>query len=305
MVDLRPTIQGNDGLEFEVRYCVGGVLSPTLANVFLHHAFDSWMAVELPHIRFERYCDDVIVHCASERQARYLRDRIARRLAGWKLKLNDAKTSIVYCKDDDRRGSYPRRRFDFLGYTFRPRLSKSRFGKHFVNFTPAVSDEAAKAIRQEIRRWHLHRRSDKTLGDLARMFNPIVQGWINFYGPTSPGCIRLSGRSTSTWSVGPWGSIGGCAAGSGGRGSGWRASPGVSPISSPTGGSACGREAGQWEPDEPRGSRRVLREPGGEISPGHSPGLLEKASNEGTSRNDGIGGGFPTASRRERRGRPD
>lgn len=176
MVDLRPTIQGNDGLEFEVRYCVGGVLSPTLANVFLHHAFDSWMAVELPHIRFERYCDDVIVHCASERQARYLRDRIARRLAGWKLKLNDAKTSIVYCKDDDRRGSYPRRRFDFLGYTFRPRLSKSRFGKHFVNFTPAVSDEAAKAIRQEIRRWHLHRRSDKTLGDLARMFNPIVQG---------------------------------------------------------------------------------------------------------------------------------
>lgn len=160
----------------------GSSISPMLANIFLHYAFDTWMQKDFPHIRFERYCDDVIVHCVSEKQARFIRDRIARRLASWKLQLNLAKTQIVYCKDEDRRGSYPRQRFDFLGYTFRPRLSKSRYGKHFVNFTPAVSDDAAKAVRREIRSWGMHRRSDKSLTDLARMFNPIVQGWINYYG---------------------------------------------------------------------------------------------------------------------------
>jgi RNA-directed DNA polymerase len=160
----------------------GSAISPLLANVFLHYAFDSWMAEEFPHIRFERYSDDVIVHCASERQARFVRDRIAQRLAGWRLRLNRAKTRIVYCKDADRPGSHEHERFDFLGYTFRPRLSRSKFGKHFVNFTPGVSDGAAKGMRQQIRRWRLHDRSDKTLEDLARMFNPIVQGWINYYG---------------------------------------------------------------------------------------------------------------------------
>ncbi|MGH7427576.1 MAG: group II intron maturase-specific domain-containing protein, partial [Candidatus Methylomirabilaceae bacterium] len=96
--------------------------------------------------------------------------------------MNPAKTRIVYCKDADRPGSYEHEQFDFLGYTFRPRLSRSKVGKHFVNFTPAVSNDAATALRREIRRWRLHDRSDKTLEDLARMFNPIVQGWINYYG---------------------------------------------------------------------------------------------------------------------------
>ncbi|HEV8628211.1 MAG TPA: group II intron reverse transcriptase/maturase, partial [Acidimicrobiia bacterium] len=100
----------------------GSAISPLLANVFLHYALDSWMAEEFPHIRFERYSDDVIVHCASERQARFVRDHIAQRLAGWKLRVNRAKTRIVYCKDADRPGSHEHERFDFLGYTFRPRL---------------------------------------------------------------------------------------------------------------------------------------------------------------------------------------
>jgi RNA-directed DNA polymerase len=160
----------------------GSSISPLLANLFLHYAFDAWMQRELPHIRFERYCDDVIAHCVSERQARYVRDRIARRLAACGLRLNPAKTRIVYCKDADRNGSYEHERFDFLGFTFRPRLSKSRFGKHFVNFSPAVSDDAVKAMGRELRSWRLHNRSDKTLTDLARMFNPIVRGWINYYG---------------------------------------------------------------------------------------------------------------------------
>jgi len=160
----------------------GSAISPLLANLFLHYCFDSWMVRTFPGVWFERYCDDSVVHCRSERQARFIRDAIARRLAECGLELNEAKSHIVYCKDDDRRGSYEQEQFDFLGYTFRPRRSKNRWGKYFVNFTPAMSNAAGKAIRHEIRTWRINMRSDKTLEDLARMFNVIVQGWINFYG---------------------------------------------------------------------------------------------------------------------------
>jgi RNA-directed DNA polymerase len=160
----------------------GSAISPLLANLFMHYAFDCWMQRAFPHIRFERYCDDVVVHCTSEQQARDVRDAIAQRLAECRLEMHQEKTRIVYCKDGNRRGSYEHERFDFLGYTFRPRLSTSRYGKHFVSFVPAVSDEAAKAIRRTIRGWKLDERSDKTLGDLAWISNAIVQGWINYYG---------------------------------------------------------------------------------------------------------------------------
>ena len=160
----------------------GSAISPLLANMFLHHAFDAWMAREYPAVPFERYCDDIIVHAASERHARLLWAAIAKRLAECGLQLNERKTRIVYCKDDDRRGSYEHTSFDFLSYTFRPRLSKSKFGKHFVNFSPAVSGAAKTRMRREMRRWRLHLRPDKTLTDLARMFNVVLQGWINYYG---------------------------------------------------------------------------------------------------------------------------
>jgi RNA-directed DNA polymerase len=160
----------------------GGVISPLLANLFLHYAFDEWMRRNFPGIPFERYADDAIVHCRSEKQAQWLRKQIVKRLAECKLELHPKKTKIVYCKDDDRRGNYPNEKFDFLGYTFRPRRSKNRWGKCFVNFTPAVSDKAAREIRRTMRSWRLHLRSDKTLEDLSRMFNPILRGWINYYG---------------------------------------------------------------------------------------------------------------------------
>jgi RNA-directed DNA polymerase len=160
----------------------GSAISPLLANTFLHYAFDLWMAREHPGVLFERYCDDVIVHARSEQQARELRAAIASRLAGCGLELNERKTRIVYCKDANRRGSHEHESFDFLGYTFRPRLSKSRHGAHFVNFSPAISGEAGKRIGREIRRWRLHRWSDKTLTDLARSINVIVRGWNNYYG---------------------------------------------------------------------------------------------------------------------------
>jgi RNA-directed DNA polymerase len=160
----------------------GSAVSPLLANLFMHYAFDAWMGRTYPHTRFERYCDDVVVHCLSEGQARSVRDALARRLSECGLELNEEKTRIVYCKDDDRKGSSEHERFDFLGYTFRPRRSKNRLGKYFINFAPAVSNDACKAMRREIRSWRLNVRSDKTLGDLARMFNIVVQGWINYYG---------------------------------------------------------------------------------------------------------------------------
>src|SRR3989454_6089401 len=108
--------------------------------------------------------------------------KIAARLKECGLELHPEKTKIVYCKDDDRRRMYPNEKFDFLGYTFRPRRSKNRKGKFFINFSPAVSDKAVKAIRAEIRSWDLHRRSDKRIEDLSRMFNPKIRGWLQYYG---------------------------------------------------------------------------------------------------------------------------
>ncbi len=191
----------NDHLELEIAYCVGGVISPLLANLFMHYAFDSWMQREFPSIGFERYCDDVVAHCKSERQARYVRDAIARRLAECRLEMHPEKTRIVYCKDSDRTGSYEHERFDFLGYSFRARLSKSKTGRRFVNFTPAVSAEATKEIGQRIRNWHLHKRSDETLEDLARMANTIVQGWINYYGQFCPSALHPSLRRINEYLI--------------------------------------------------------------------------------------------------------
>ena len=160
----------------------GSAISPLLANLFMHYAFDTWMAREFPTIQFERYCDDTVVHCGSEAQAHRVRDAIAARLEQVGLQLHPDKTRIVYCKDADRRDDHEVTSFVFLGYEFRPRLAKSRTGHHFVSFLPAVSTAAKKAMGAEIRSWHLARRSDKSLDDLARMFNSIVQGWINYYG---------------------------------------------------------------------------------------------------------------------------
>lgn len=160
----------------------GGVASPLLANLFLHYAFDKWMEREYPAIPFERYADDAVCHCKSEAQAVALKQALEARMQEVGLELHPEKTRIVYCQDDDRREDYPHIAFDFLGYTFRPRRSKNRWGKFFINFSPAISNKAAKGIRQRTRRWRWPLRSDKSLEDLSRMFNPIIQGWINYYG---------------------------------------------------------------------------------------------------------------------------
>ncbi len=160
----------------------GGVISPLLANLFLHYAFDAWMGKNHPEIPFERYADDIICHCETEEQAESLRAALEERFRQCNLELHPEKTRIVYCKDSGRKGGHTQEKFDFLGFTFRPRLAKSRWGEYFVGFMPAISNKAAEKISQRIRSWRVHLRTDKTLEDLARMFNPVTCGWINYYG---------------------------------------------------------------------------------------------------------------------------
>lgn len=181
---LEAPLQREDGtiIERDRGTPQGSAISPFLANLFLHYAFDRWLSREFPTVSFERYADDGVIHCKTERQALLVLDGLGQRMAEVGLQLHPDKTRIVYCKDSDRKGSAEHEKFTFLGYTFRPRRSKSKNGHYFVNFSPAISDGAKKEVGQEIRSWHILRRSDKSLGDLARMFNPIVQGWISYYG---------------------------------------------------------------------------------------------------------------------------
>ena len=181
---LKAPFQGEEGIWVERTKGTpqGGVISPLLANLFLHYVFDKWMERNYPQVPFCRYADDGVVHCGAESEAGLMKEVLESRFKECNLELHPEKTRIIYCKDDDRRGEHPHTRFDFLGFTFRPRRSKDRWGKSFINFSPAVSNEAGKEMRQETRRWKLHLRSDKSLEDLSRMLSPKVRGWINYYG---------------------------------------------------------------------------------------------------------------------------
>jgi RNA-directed DNA polymerase len=159
----------------------GSPISPLLANLFMHYAFDKWMDREHPGRPFERFADDIVAHCDTEEQARALRAAIADRLGALGLELHPEKTKVVYCKDASRRGKSEHTSFDFLGYTFRGRLARGPRG-YFVSFSPAMSTKAKKAKGLQIRAWHLNRRSGKDLSDLAGEINPQVRGWINYYG---------------------------------------------------------------------------------------------------------------------------
>jgi RNA-directed DNA polymerase len=160
----------------------GSAISPLLANIFLHYAFDRWMAGTFSSVSFERYADDVVVHCDSEAEARTVLAAIAERFEQVGLELHPDKTCIVYCKDSNRNGLFEHERFDFLGFTFAPRAATNRNGDTFVSFSPAASNVALKAFRQKIRRLRLHRWNSADLRDIAEWINPIVRGWVNYYG---------------------------------------------------------------------------------------------------------------------------
>lgn len=161
----------------------GSVISPLLANLFMHHTFDDWMGRNYPNIQFERYVDDIVIHCVSEKQAKFILQAVRRRLEECGLELHHEKTIIVYCKDDDRRGKYDLIQFDFLGYTFQPRRAKNRYGKYFISFLPAISTKSANKIRTTIRGWRIAAtRNNQSLEDLAKLTDPYVRGWMNYYG---------------------------------------------------------------------------------------------------------------------------
>ena len=159
----------------------GSAISPVLANLFLHYAFDTWMARECPGCPFERYADDAVVHCKSRRQAEYVLAAIAARMGEVGLRIHPDKTRIVYCQDGRRRGDHEHTSFTFLGFTFRARGARGKTGS-FTGFLPAMSTEALKAKSVRLRTMRIHRRIDLTLEDLARWLNPIVAGWMNYYG---------------------------------------------------------------------------------------------------------------------------
>src|SRR5256884_3751328 len=164
---FQPAITQRD-IETEVAHCVGGVVSPVLANLFMHYAFDAWMAREYPAVSFERYADDAVVHCVTERQAREVLTAIGKRMEQVGLRLHPAKTRIVYCKDGDRRGSHEHTSFTFLGFTFAARAARGKNGKKVTSVLPAVSKDALAKMSAEVRRWRLHLRTWPTMGSLAR-----------------------------------------------------------------------------------------------------------------------------------------
>jgi group II intron reverse transcriptase/maturase len=168
----------------------GGVVSPLLANLFLHYAFDQWMVRHNPNVPFERYADDIVCHCSTRSQAEALRVMLEERFGSCGLTLNPQKTCVVYCADANRRGGYEICRFDFLGYTFKPRKAMNRFGRLFTSFSPAVSDKAGKSIRREIRGWGLQRLSRYSLGELLSRLKPTLVGWIRYYGAFHPSILQ-------------------------------------------------------------------------------------------------------------------
>jgi group II intron reverse transcriptase/maturase len=181
---LAAPVQRPDGtlLERDRGTPQGSAVSPVLANLFLHYAFDAWMAREHPTVRFERYVDDAVVHCVSQRQATQVVTAIAARLAEVGLRLHPAKTRIVYCKDGTRRRDHEHTWFTFLGFTFRARKARGRNNRNFTSFLPAISKDALNKVSGAVRRWRLHRKTSHSLADLASWINPIVRGWMQYYG---------------------------------------------------------------------------------------------------------------------------
>jgi RNA-directed DNA polymerase len=184
----------------------GGVVSPILANLFLHYAFDLWMRRTHPDLRWCRYADDGLVHCRTEQEAQALRAQLQARLAECGLEMHPGKTKVVYCKDGKRKGKYPNVKFDFLGYCFRPRLVRRvRDNSLFGGFNPAVSPSAMKTMRETIRDLNLRRQTQLSLQDIAQLLNPLLRGWIAYYGRYAPSALypllRYVNQTLVAWAL--------------------------------------------------------------------------------------------------------
>ena len=170
----------------------GGVISPLLANLFLHYAFDVWITRNYPNAPFERYADDAIIHCGSEKQASSILCHLKQRLAECKLELHPQKTRVVYCKDKDRTGEYPTTEFDFLGYTFKRVFMKDRTGRLQFNFIPSVSKKSAKAFRERVKQMEIHLMSGSKIEMIAERLNPVVRGWMNYFGKFNKSAMKFT-----------------------------------------------------------------------------------------------------------------
>lgn len=168
----------------------GSVIGPVLMNLYMHYTFDAWMQREHPRNPFARYADDSVAHCRSESEAKALLVAIEGRLKECKLEMHPEKSGVVYCKDDDRRREYPRIQFTFLGYTFRPRRAKRRGGEAWTSFLPSVSAAATQRMRRRISEWTLHRQTPDSIHALALRYNPILRGWLNYYGTFYQSAMR-------------------------------------------------------------------------------------------------------------------
>ena len=180
---LKAPMRDKDGTQLErlLGTPQGGPLSPLLANLFLHYALDNWLARNHSTVPFCRYADDGIVHCKTKAEALQMYEHLSARLLECGLEMHPEKSRIVYCKDANRTGNSEHVQFDFLGYTFKPRSMKSRQGRLFTGFVPAMSRSSAKSLKQKIRRWRFQGRSRDSLEELAKSIRSVVQGWMSYY----------------------------------------------------------------------------------------------------------------------------
>lgn len=169
----------------------GGVISPLLANLFLHYAFDQWLTKYFNGVKFERYADDIVIHCKSLEQAKYVLERLRKRMQECKLELHPEKTKLVYCKDHKRTGDFELVKFDFLGFTFKPRPSKTKDGHLFLGFDLAISVKSGKRILETLRQTSFHRWTSATIESIAAELNPQLRGWINYYGKFRPSSMSF------------------------------------------------------------------------------------------------------------------
>ena len=170
----------------------GGVISPVLANMFLHYVFDMWMKRNFPQAPFERYADDGVVHCKTKEEAVFIKECLTKRFAECRLELHPTKTRIVYCKDKDRTKDEDLTEFDFLGYTFKAVHIMCRDGKTRLNFIASVSKTSAKAFRDKIKMLEIHKKTGCKIDMIAEILNPMLRGWINYFGKFNPSAMRYT-----------------------------------------------------------------------------------------------------------------
>jgi len=168
----------------------GGVISPLLANLFMHYAFDMWLQRNYPGIPFCRYADDGILHCISKKQATFLLEKLRKRMSEVGLELHPQKTKVIFCKMEGRHSEHKRCSFEFLGYIFKPRKVRDQAGKIFLGFTPGISPTAKKSLLRTMKRWKLHFRVGDSLDDIAQAINPVITGWFNYYGKFNKSSLK-------------------------------------------------------------------------------------------------------------------